>query len=103
MRLPAGDARARQRPRAARVEGIMSKPLSLAIFGATPLFDRPIENGQRYFPAWAQYETMFGDIFERQYYTNHGPLTQELERRLAQRLGVSHALCVTNEFIGLVS
>src|SRR5439155_25507018 len=38
-----------------------------------------------------------------QYYTNHGPLTQELERRLAERLGVRHAMCVTNEFIGLVS
>jgi dTDP-4-amino-4,6-dideoxygalactose transaminase len=81
----------------------MSKSPSLAIFGATPLFDRPIENGQRYFPTWAQYETMFRDIFERQYYTNHGPLTQELERRLVERLGVKHALCVTNEFIGLVS
>jgi dTDP-4-amino-4,6-dideoxygalactose transaminase len=81
----------------------MSKPVSLAVFGASPLFDRPIANGQRFFPAWAQYEAMFRDIFERQYYTNHGPLTQELERRLAERLGVSHAMCVTNEFIGLVS
>ena len=42
-------------------------------------------------------------IFERQYYTNQGPLAQELERRLAERLGVRHAICVTNEFIGLVS
>jgi dTDP-4-amino-4,6-dideoxygalactose transaminase len=81
----------------------MSKRQSLAIFGATPLFDRPIANGQQFFPAWAQYEAMFRDIFERQYYTNHGPLTQELERRLVERLGVRHAMCVTNEFIGLVS
>lgn len=80
----------------------MSKP-SLAIFGAPPLFEHPLAAGQRYFPPWAQYEAMFGDIFERQYYTNQGPLTQELERRLAERLGVRHAICVTNEFIGLVS
>ena len=79
----------------------MNKPQSLAIFGATPLFDRPMPKGQRFFPEWAQYEAMFRDIFERQYYTNHGPLAQELERRLAERLGVRHAMCVTNEFIGL--
>ena len=81
----------------------MSVPPALGIFGAAPLFERPIANGQRFFPAWAQYEAMFADIFKRQYYTNHGPLTRELERRLAERLGVRHAMCVTNEFIGLVS
>ena len=79
----------------------MTKLQSLAIFGATPLFDHPIPKGQRFFPAWAQYEAMFRDIFERQYYTNHGPLAQELERRLGERLSVRHAMCVTNEFIGL--
>jgi len=80
----------------------MSASVSLAILGGAPLFERPVEIGQRYFPAWAEYEGMFRDIFERQYYTNHGPLTQELERRLTERLGVKHAICVTNEFIGLV-
>jgi len=79
----------------------MRKRDSLAIFGATPLFDRPIPKGQRFFPAKRQYEAMFRDIFERQYYTNHGPLVQELERCLAERLSVRHAMCVTNEFIGL--
>jgi len=74
---------------------------SLAVFGAAPRFSRPIPTGQRYFPAWPQYEAMFRDVFERQYYTNHGPLAQELELRLADRLGVRHAMCVTNEFIGL--
>jgi dTDP-4-amino-4,6-dideoxygalactose transaminase len=79
----------------------MSKPRPLAIFGAAPLFDHPIVKGQRFFPPWSRYESMFRDIFERQYYTNHGPLAQELERRLAGHLNVSHAMCVTNGFIGL--
>lgn len=79
----------------------MSGLPSLAVFGAAPLFVRPIPAGQRFFPEWSQYEAMFRDIFERQYYTNHGPLAQELERRLADRLSVRHAMCVTNEFIGL--
>ena len=81
----------------------MTKSASFAIFGGTPLFARPIAKGQQHFPAWTQYEAMFRDIFERQYYTNHGPLAQALERRLAERLGVRHAVCVANEFIGLVS
>ena len=80
----------------------MTKPPSLAVFGAPSLFDRPIEKGQHFFPKWAQYEALFKDIFERQYYTNHGPLIQQLEVRLAERLAVRHAMCVTNEFIGLV-
>jgi dTDP-4-amino-4,6-dideoxygalactose transaminase len=46
---------------------------------------------------------MFRAIFQRQYYTNHGPLTQELEEQLADRLQVAHAICVTNEYIGLVA
>src|SRR5690348_11729253 len=79
----------------------MRKSQSLAIFGAAPMFEQPIAKGQRFFPSWTQYESMFRDIFERQYYTNHGPLAQELERRLAERLQVRHAMCVTNGFIGL--
>ena len=79
----------------------MNQFRSLAVFGGTPRFDRPVPTGQRYFPAWKQYEDLFRGIFERQYYTNHGPLAQELEQRLAERLNVRHAMCVTNEFIGL--
>jgi dTDP-4-amino-4,6-dideoxygalactose transaminase len=80
---------------------MMRKIQSLAVFGATPMFDRPIAKGQRFFPSWVQYESMFRDIFERQYYTNHGPLAQELEGRLATRFNVRHAMCVTNGLIGL--
>jgi len=81
----------------------MTKAASLAIFGGAPLFARPIAKGQQHFPAWPQFEAMFRDIFERQYYTNHGPLAQALERRLAERLGVRHAVLVANEFIGLLA
>jgi dTDP-4-amino-4,6-dideoxyglucose len=43
---------------------------------------------------------MFRDIFERQYYTNHG--TPRRNSNGASPSGcVRHAMCVTNEFIGL--
>ena len=73
----------------------------LALFGAEPLFAQCLPLGQRNFPSWPRYEAAFRDIFARQYYTNHGPLAQALEQRLAQQLNVRHAMCVTTAGIGL--
>jgi len=74
---------------------------SFALFGAKPLFDKPLPIGQLYFPSWERYGAAFRGIFERQYYTNQGPLTEQLEERLQQFLGVKHAICVSNATIGL--
>jgi len=78
------------------------KTTSFAFFGAKPAFDKPLPIGQLYFPSWQRYEAAFRDIFERQYYTNQGPLTQQLEEKLQQFLGVKHAICVSNATIGLM-
>ncbi|WP_218124775.1 DegT/DnrJ/EryC1/StrS family aminotransferase [Nitrosospira sp. Nsp18] len=75
---------------------------NFAIFGAIPEFDKPLPIGQHYFPSWERYTTSFRGIFERQYYTNQGPLTDELEKKLEAFLGVEHAICVTNATIGLM-
>lgn len=76
-------------------------PTDLAVFGAAPLLAQRVPLGQHYFPSWARYEAAFRDIFARQYYTNHGPLAQRLEARLAERLNVGHAMAVTNATIAL--
>lgn len=73
----------------------------LAVCGATPAMKTLLRPGQDYFPEWPRYEAAFRDIFERQYYTNHGPLSQRLEARLAEYLGVGHAMLITNESIAL--
>ncbi|MFM0030377.1 DegT/DnrJ/EryC1/StrS family aminotransferase [Paraburkholderia madseniana] len=73
----------------------------LAIFGAPPLSARRLSLGQHNFPSWERYEARFRDIFARQYYTNHGPLAQALEARLAEKLQVRHAMCVTTASIAL--
>ncbi|RDK01841.1 aminotransferase class I/II-fold pyridoxal phosphate-dependent enzyme [Paraburkholderia lacunae] len=73
----------------------------LAIFGAPPLSARRLPLGQHNFPDWERYEARFRDIFARQYYTNHGPLAQALEARLAEKLQVRHAMCVTTASIAL--
>lgn len=76
--------------------------VELAIFGAPPAFEEPLPVGQLYFPEWSAYEDAMRGIFERQYYTNQGPLTRQLEQELEARLGVRHAICVTNATIGLL-
>lgn len=73
-----------------------------ALFGAKPAFERPLPIGQLYFPSWDRYRHAFHGIFERQYYTNQGPLADELEERLQHFLGIRHAICVTNATIGLM-
>lgn len=78
------------------------KTTSFALFGANPAFDKPLPIGQLYFPSWERYEAAFRGIFERQYYTNQGPLTQQLEEKLQQFLVVKHAICVSNATIGLM-
>lgn len=74
----------------------------LAVLGGVPAFQRPLPVGQLYFPSWEKYEARFRDIFARQYYTNQGPLTQELEQRLEAFFGVKHVICVTNATVGLI-
>lgn len=73
-----------------------------ALFDASPAFDQPVHAGQCYFPSWGRYKQVFRGIFERQYYTEYGPLNQQLEQKLQQFLGVKHAICVTNEAVGLM-
>lgn len=74
----------------------------LACLGGSPSFIEPLRVGQFYLPSWESYETAFRDIFERQYYTNQGPLANKFEIELAQFLDVKHVVCVTNETIGLM-
>ena len=42
------------------------------------------------------------ELFERQYYTNHGPKLIEFENKLASYLNVSDVICVTNSTMGLI-
>lgn len=52
--------------------------------------------GQLNPPNRAALRAAFDGIFDREYYTNHGPLVREFERRIETYLGVSHAICTVN-------
>ena len=74
----------------------------LAFLGGKAQFSIPLHGGQMNFPKWKHFENAFRDIFARRYYTNHGPLAQELEDRLAEFFGVRHVVTMTNGTIALM-
>ena len=74
----------------------------LACLGGEPEFINPLPVGQLYFPTWERYRSAMHDIFEQEYYTNHGPMVQLLEEKFAKFLDVKHVVCVTNATIGLM-
>jgi dTDP-4-amino-4,6-dideoxygalactose transaminase len=53
-------------------------------------------------PPWSEFQKMVQGIWEREYYTNHGPLVADLENRIENLLGVKNAICMTNSSIALM-
>lgn len=53
-------------------------------------------------PDFESFKKMVDGIWEREYYTNHGPLCIELEENLENLLGVKHVVCMTNRSIALM-
>lgn len=80
----------------------MKHPDQWALFGGTPSFAQPLHVGQLNLPQWDQIEVTFRGIFERQWYTNHGPLAREFDIAFARHLGVKHAITVNNGTVALM-
>lgn len=75
--------------------------VDLAINGAEPAFAEPLHVGR---PNIGDREALLrytADIYDRRWLTNNGPLVQELEARIAQRLGVRHCVAMCNGTIAL--
>jgi dTDP-4-amino-4,6-dideoxygalactose transaminase len=73
----------------------------LAINGAEPAFAEPVHVGR---PNLGDREALLrhtADIYDRRWLTNNGPLVQELEARIARRLGVRHCVAMCNGTIAL--
>ncbi|WP_332815627.1 DegT/DnrJ/EryC1/StrS family aminotransferase [Ramlibacter sp.] len=76
-------------------------PADLAINGAPPAFAEPLHVGR---PNLGDREALLrytAEIYDRRWLTNDGPLVQELETRIAQRLGVRHCVAMCNGTIAL--
>src|ERR1700687_5314966 len=83
---------------------MIGKP-SLAILGANPRFDEPLQVGQFHWPQWERYEKAARDIFSRRFYTSQrfaGPLVVQFQRRLQEFLGVKKPIAIRNATNGLM-
>jgi dTDP-4-amino-4,6-dideoxygalactose transaminase len=76
-------------------------PVDLAINGAVPAFAEPLHVGRPNLGDRAALLRHTSDIYDRRWLTNNGPLVQELEARIAQRLGVRHCVAMCNGTIAL--
>lgn len=73
----------------------------LALFGAAPAFAEPLHVGRPNVGDRAALLRRIEDVLDRNWLTNDGPLVGELERRIADDLGVRHCVAMCNGTIAL--
>lgn len=73
----------------------------LAINGAPPAFREPLHVGRPNIVSRDAFLTQVGKVLDNQWLTNNGPLVCELERRIADYLGVKHCVAMCNGTIAL--
>ncbi|HET6914358.1 MAG TPA: DegT/DnrJ/EryC1/StrS family aminotransferase [Rhodanobacteraceae bacterium] len=73
----------------------------LAIHGAPPAFDEPLHVGRPNIVNREAFLRGVGEILDRHWLTNNGPVVQEFERRMAGYLGVKHCVAMCNGTIAL--
>jgi dTDP-4-amino-4,6-dideoxygalactose transaminase len=73
----------------------------LAVFGGTPAFAEKLHVGRPNIGDREALLARFNTILDDRRLTNGGPFERELERRVAERLGVSHCIAMCNGTIAL--
>lgn len=76
-------------------------PADLAINGAAPAFADPLHVGRPNIGDRDQFLRLAGEMFDRRWLSNNGPLVVELEKRVAGHLGVKHCIAMCNGTIAL--
>lgn len=73
----------------------------LAILGGAPAFAEPLHVGRPNVGDRARLAARLDDLLDRRWLTNGGPYVDELERRLAEHMGVRHVLAMCNATVAL--
>jgi dTDP-4-amino-4,6-dideoxygalactose transaminase len=73
----------------------------LALLGGAPAFSEPLHVGRPNRGSWEQFEARLRGAWERNWFTNDGPLVREFEAAISQTLQVPHCLAVCNATVGL--
>lgn len=79
----------------------IATPGDLAINGAAPAFADPLHVGRPNIGDRAAFHRLADEMFDRRWLSNGGPLVLELERRIAEMLGVRHCLAFCNGTVAL--
>ncbi len=73
----------------------------LAVLGGAPAFAEPLHVGRPNIGDRARLLERINHILDERWLTNAGPYVQELETRVAQRIGVKHCVAMCNATIAL--
>lgn len=88
-------------PRVAVSPKVIRSKADLAINGAPPAFAEPLHVGRPNIVNRDAFLRGVGEILDRHWLTNNGPVVQEFERRIAEYLGVKHCVAMCNGTIAL--
>ena len=69
--------------------------------GAPPAFSEPLHVGRPNIGEREQFLQLTGEMFDRRWLSNNGPLVLEFERRVADYMGVKHCIAMCNGTIAL--
>lgn len=73
----------------------------LAVFSGIALFPEALHVGRPNIGNRERFLERTGQMLDRLWLTNNGPLVQQFERRIAEYIGVKHCICVCNATVGL--
>jgi dTDP-4-amino-4,6-dideoxygalactose transaminase len=73
----------------------------LAVFGGTPAFSNTLHVGRPNVGDRERLLGRIGDLLDRVWLTNNGPLVQEFERAICDMTGARHCVAMCNATIGL--
>ncbi len=77
------------------------KPSDLAINGAPAAFAEPLHVGRPNIGNRDTFMRLAGEMFDRHWLSNNGPLVRRFEARIAERMGVKHCVAMCNGTIAL--
>lgn len=73
----------------------------LAVHGALPAFAEPLHVGRPNIGDRDAFLRLVGEVLDRRWLTNNGPLVQAFEKRIADFLGVRHCVAMCNGTVAL--
>ncbi len=73
----------------------------LAVLGGEPLFEQPFHVGRPNIGDRARFLERVDTMLDRRWFSNDGPFVREFERRIADYVGVKHAIAMCNATVAL--